>query len=149
MPALVQHRASGAPHLGTGAGRIRDDVEQPQRAPDREPDRSAADDRSRIAGHHAFTLGPVTSLLFGPPFVLLTPMPHGEPHHAARVEPRFRVRLWLPRDHPRPSLSSLPRGLSFLKTRLRPRREARLYRLSGKDLLFDGGGCSVDAVGHD
>ena len=58
VPAPVRHRHAGAPDPGAGPGRIRDGLADPRWAPDREPDRSAADDRSGNAGRHAGALGP-------------------------------------------------------------------------------------------
>jgi predicted ATPase len=43
---------------GAGPGRIRDGLADTQWAPDREPDRSADDDRSGTAGRHTGALGP-------------------------------------------------------------------------------------------
>jgi predicted ATPase len=47
------------------------------------------------------------------PFVLLANMPNGEAQHAAWRERRFRARLCLSRELPRPRLSSLRRWLSI------------------------------------
>ena len=57
MPAPIRHRPAGTPDLRAGPGRIQVGLADPQWAPDREPDRSAADDRSRTAGCHAGALG--------------------------------------------------------------------------------------------
>ena len=150
VPAPVRHRHAGTPDLGAGPGRIRDGLADPQWAPDREPDRSAADDRSGTAGRHAGALGPYARRLpYRLPFVLLARVPHGEGQHAARDERRFRARLWLFRDYPRPGLSPLPRGLSFRQARLRPGREARLHRLPGEGPIRDGTGCPLDAADRD
>src|SRR5208283_1252174 len=116
-----------------------------QWAPDREPDRSAADDRSGTGGRHAGALGPTRPRhLHRLPFVLLAPVPHGEHQHAARDERRVRARLWLSRGYPRRGLSSLQRGLPFRQARMRSRREARLHRRSGKSPLCDGNSCPLD-----
>ena len=61
VPAPVRHRHAGTSDLGTGPGRIRDGLAKPRWAPDREPDRSAADDRSGTAGRHAGALGPAAA----------------------------------------------------------------------------------------
>src|SRR6202011_67181 len=101
MPAPVRYRPPGAPHLGKGAGRIRDGLEQPRRPPDRKFDRSAPDDRSGTTGRDAGTLGSaVPRLLYRPPFVLLAPVPNAERQHATRDERRHRPRLWLARGGP-------------------------------------------------
>ncbi len=109
VPAPVRHRPAGPPDLGAGSGRIRDGLAQPGGAPDREPDRPAADDRSGTTGRHAAALGPFRRrLLYRLPFALLAPVPHGEHQHAARDDRRLRARLWLARGDPRPRLSPLP-----------------------------------------
>src|SRR6202011_6368395 len=79
VPAPVQHRYPGTPDLGTGPGRIRDGLADPRWAPDREPDRSADDDRSGTAGRHAGALGPYSPrLLYRLSLILLARVPHGE-----------------------------------------------------------------------
>ena len=58
VPPPVRHRPAGTPDLGTGRGRIRDGLADPQWASDREPDRSADDDRSGNAGLRPNAGGP-------------------------------------------------------------------------------------------
>ena len=95
VPAPVRHRHPGTSDLGTGPGRIRDGLAEPRWPPDREPDRSAADDRSGTAGRHAGAVGPAAPrLLYRLPFVLPARVPHGERQHAARDVRRVRARLW-------------------------------------------------------
>ena len=96
VPATVRHRPAGTPDLGAGSGRIRDGLAQSRRAPDRESDRPAADDRSGTTGRDASALDPCRRrLLHRLPVVLLARVPHGEHQHAARDERRVRARLWL------------------------------------------------------
>src|SRR5262249_129295 len=119
MPLFVWYRHPGTPELGTGTGRIRDGLADPRWAPDREPDRSADNNRSGTAGRDATALDPYSfSLLYRPSFISLARVPHGEPQHAARDERRVRARLWHPRAYPRPSLSPLQRGVSIRQARV-------------------------------
>src|ERR1700680_2863340 len=150
VPAPVQHRYPGTPDLGTGYGRSRTGLAASQWRPDREPDRAAADYRSGTADHHAAALGPTSPRLFYRlSFYVLARVPHGEHQHAGRDERRFRARLCPSRVYPRPGLSPLQRGVSIRQTRLRPCREARLYRLSCEGPPCDGNGCLLDAADRD
>src|SRR4029077_15761620 len=129
-PGPVQHRHPDTPDLGTGPGRIRDGLADPRWAPDREPDRSADNDRSGTAGRDAAALGPYSPrLLYRPSLIFLALLPNGDRQHAARDERRVRPRLWHPRAYPRPGLSPLQRGVSIRQARLRPCRETRLHCL--------------------
>ena len=79
-----------------------------QRASDREPDRSAADDRSGAAGRHAGVFGPYSlCLLYRSTFVSLTDLPHGDHQPGARGKHGFRYRLRIFWDCTRDSLSPL------------------------------------------
>src|SRR5246127_3514999 len=78
--------------------------------------------------------------------MVLARVPHGEGWHAARGERRVRARLWLLGVYARTGLSPLWRGLPFRQTRLRPCREARLFRLPCEGLPCDGNGCLLDAT---
>src|ERR1700688_582844 len=147
MPAPVRHRLAGTPDPGTGAGRIRYGLAKPQWAPDREPDRSAPDDGSGSAGRHASARSPIQPrFLYRLSTILLAPVPHGECHPTTRDMWRVRARLRLFRVYPRRILSPSQRELSFRQTLLRPGREARLHRLSGKGPPYDGKDCLLDAA---
>ena len=65
--------------------RIRDGLAEPRWTPDREPDRSAADDRSGTAGRDASVLRDAScpSLLYQLSLILLARVPHGERQHAS------------------------------------------------------------------
>ena len=86
----------------------------PQWPPDREPDRSAADDRSGTAGRDAGALDPAgPRLLYRLSLILPARMPHGEHQHAARDVRGVRARLWPLGDCARPGVSPLSGGVSF------------------------------------
>src|SRR5258705_6576294 len=108
MPGPVRNRHSGTPDLGAGPGRIRGGLADPQWAPDREPDRFAADDRSGTTGRHTGALGPYSPRLpYRHPLVVLPAVPLGEHQLAAWDEQRVGARLWRVRSHARHYLSSL------------------------------------------
>ncbi len=150
VPASVRHRPAGTPYLRAGPGRIRDGVANPRRAPDRESDRSAADDRSENTGSHAGALSPCWPChIHRLSVVLPARVPHGERQHTARGERRFRLRLCLPRVCPWSELSPLPRRLPPGQACLRPGREARIHRLRHEGLPCDGTGRLLDGADHE
>ena len=86
---------------------------------DREPDRSADNDRSRTTGRDAGALGHYPRLPhYRQSLRLLARVSHGERQRAARDERRFRERLCPSRVIPRTNLPTLQRGLSFRQARM-------------------------------
>ena len=150
MPASVRHRPAGTPHHRAGPGRTRGGLAGPQRASDREPDRSAADDRSENAGSHAGALSPCWSgHIYRLSVVLPAGVPHGEREHSAWDGRRFRLRLCLPRVCPWSELSPLQRRLPPGQTCLRPGGKACLRRLRHEGLPCDGTSRLLDAAAHE
>src|SRR6266702_3419788 len=62
MPANVRCRYAGLADAGTSAGRIRGDVPDARRAPDREPGRPAARPRSALSGKPARWFTPASAV---------------------------------------------------------------------------------------
>src|ERR1700677_1475408 len=96
VSAQVGRRYAGASDPGAGSGRIRGGLADPRCALDREPDRSAADDRSGTAGGYADVIVSLCPRVLYPlPFGLLDALPHGEGRPAVWNEWRSRGRLCL------------------------------------------------------
>src|SRR5271165_6954901 len=120
VPARVRHRHARASDRGAGPVRLRSSLANSQWTSDREPDRSAADDRSGTTGRHADAFGPYSfCLLYRSTFVSLTDFPHGDHQPAARGKHVFRYRLRILWDCTWDSLSSLRRWLSFRQAGVR------------------------------
>ena len=142
VPASTRHRPSRTPDLRAGPGRLRGGAASPRRAPDRESDRSADDDRSGNTRGDAGALRPRRPRhLHRFSVVLPARMPHGEHQHSARDERCRRACLRLPRVSARSELSPLPRGPPVGQARLRAGGEARLHRLRYEGLPCNGTGC--------